>query len=219
MPKSIALEVRPLKTPRNAEQTKKTLLEAAQQVFATSGFAGARVDTIASVSGFNKSLIFQYFGDKEGLYQAVVEQFRHESDHAYLEAIDPSQYLEGTLTPSRLREFLERSVRWVFLDWLSRPHKIGILSWRMAEGSQLFDLEHLETMPGTRASLEVLNTAQRLGLIQPSLEPRLMTITVMSLPLMYMRLLPLEDRDDPKRLAAVCEQVLTLLLEGLLVQK
>jgi TetR/AcrR family transcriptional regulator len=221
VPKSIEPHVKNpiVKVPRNAEQTRKALLAAAQQVFATSGFAGARVDVIAQVSGFNKSLIFQYFGDKDGIYRAVVAQLRTESDSSYLEAINPLQYLEPELTRAGLREFLERSLHWIFLDWLSQPNRMGILSWRMAEGSQLFDTENLSKMPGMVASLTVFQHAQRMGFIQASLEPKLITMTVMSLPLMYMRLLPLEARDDPKRLAAVCEQVLIFLLEGVLVQK
>lgn len=52
------------------------LLDAAQRVFAERGFAGARVDAIASRAGVNKQLIAYYFGSKQGLYDAVTDRRR-----------------------------------------------------------------------------------------------------------------------------------------------
>ena len=58
----------------DAEGARRAILNAAEEVFAEHGFDGARVDAIAAASGYNKSLIFQYFGDKLGLYAAVVRR-------------------------------------------------------------------------------------------------------------------------------------------------
>lgn len=44
--------------------------------FARAGYAGARIAAIADRAGVNKQLISYYFGGKEGLYQAVVDQWR-----------------------------------------------------------------------------------------------------------------------------------------------
>lgn len=57
---------------RNSAFAKAKILEAAENEFANNGLSGARVDTIASASGYNKSLIYQYFGDKEKLYEVVI---------------------------------------------------------------------------------------------------------------------------------------------------
>ncbi|WP_220199639.1 TetR family transcriptional regulator [Ktedonospora formicarum] len=56
---------------RDAEATKKRILEAALQEFATHGIAGARVDKIAEIARSNKAQIYYYFGNKEGLFDAV----------------------------------------------------------------------------------------------------------------------------------------------------
>src|SRR5258706_13456851 len=56
------------------EKTREAILAAAEAVFAEHGFDGARIDAIADVSGFNKTLIFRYFGDKLGLYVAVLRR-------------------------------------------------------------------------------------------------------------------------------------------------
>lgn len=59
---------------RDPERTATTILAAAVQEFAEKGYGGARVDAIAERSGANKRMIYHYFGDKEALYLAVLEQ-------------------------------------------------------------------------------------------------------------------------------------------------
>ena len=56
---------------RDAEATKKRLLDAAAAEFAEFGIAGARVDRIARAAKANKSMIYAYFGDKGQLFDAV----------------------------------------------------------------------------------------------------------------------------------------------------
>ena len=56
---------------RDAEDTKRRLLEAAAAEFAERGIAGARIDRIAAAAKANKALIYTYFGNKEDLFDAV----------------------------------------------------------------------------------------------------------------------------------------------------
>ncbi len=58
---------------RDADRTKAELLQAATREFADQGFSGARVDAIAENTSTTKRMIYYYFGDKEGLYLAVLE--------------------------------------------------------------------------------------------------------------------------------------------------
>lgn len=58
---------------RDPDATKAKILAAAWHEFAQKGFAGARVDAIATRSGANKRMIYHYFNDKEGLFVAVLE--------------------------------------------------------------------------------------------------------------------------------------------------
>jgi len=44
--------------------------------FTDKGYGGARIDSIARRSGANKRMIYHYFGDKDGLYLAVLFLFR-----------------------------------------------------------------------------------------------------------------------------------------------
>jgi AcrR family transcriptional regulator len=60
--------------PRDSSATKARLLDAAFNEFAAYGIAGARVDRIAEAAGANKRLIYVYFGNKEQLFDAVLQR-------------------------------------------------------------------------------------------------------------------------------------------------
>ncbi|MFJ8677090.1 TetR family transcriptional regulator [Streptomyces sp. NPDC093589] len=53
--------------------TKQLLLDAAVEEFAEHGPEGARVARVAARAGINKERIYQYFGNKEKLFAAVLE--------------------------------------------------------------------------------------------------------------------------------------------------
>jgi AcrR family transcriptional regulator len=58
---------------RDPERTQAQILAAATAEFTAKGLGGARVDEIAHRARVNKRMIYHYFGDKEGLYLAVLE--------------------------------------------------------------------------------------------------------------------------------------------------
>ncbi|HLU73721.1 MAG TPA: TetR/AcrR family transcriptional regulator [Nonomuraea sp.] len=59
---------------RDADRTRAEILDVAQREFARRGYAGARVDEIAEMTRTTKRMIYYYFGSKEKLYIAVLEQ-------------------------------------------------------------------------------------------------------------------------------------------------
>ena len=64
---------------RDAAASKERLLTAAAAEFVEHGVAGARVDRVASAAGANKRLIYDYFGDKNALFDAVLDRFTDEA--------------------------------------------------------------------------------------------------------------------------------------------
>jgi TetR/AcrR family transcriptional regulator len=79
---------------RNPDQTRRRILEAALKEFSERGFAGGRVDVIARAAKINKRMLYHYFGDKEGLFRAVVafklgERLAHFKDYV------PAGFVEG----------------------------------------------------------------------------------------------------------------------------
>ncbi|HAT1174136.1 TPA: TetR/AcrR family transcriptional regulator [Corynebacterium striatum] len=55
-----------------AARTREALLVAGRTEFAEHGLAGARTDRIAALAQVNKQRMYAYFGNKEGLFTAVV---------------------------------------------------------------------------------------------------------------------------------------------------
>ncbi len=58
---------------RDPERTRAAILRAATAEITAKGLTGARVDAIAKRAGINKRMLYHYFGDKQGLYLAVLE--------------------------------------------------------------------------------------------------------------------------------------------------
>lgn len=79
--------------PRDAELTRKRILAAATVEFARKGLGGARVDEIALRSKSNKRMIYHYFGSKEQLFTAVLEEaysgIRSAERELHLDEFDP----------------------------------------------------------------------------------------------------------------------------------
>ncbi|QFU89197.1 TetR/AcrR family transcriptional regulator [Amycolatopsis sp. YIM 10] len=59
---------------RDKERTRADILAVATSEFADKGYTGARVDEIAARTSTTKRMIYYYFGGKEQLYVAVLEQ-------------------------------------------------------------------------------------------------------------------------------------------------
>lgn len=57
---------------RNSEKSKEDILKAAEIKFAEKGIYGTRVDDIAEEANINKRMLYEYFGNKEELYRAVL---------------------------------------------------------------------------------------------------------------------------------------------------
>lgn len=66
----------PVKSGRSAlaESTRANIIEIATAEFVDKGLAGARIDVIADKTNSSKRMIYYYFGGKDELYRAVLEQ-------------------------------------------------------------------------------------------------------------------------------------------------
>ena len=63
------------KTPTRAEKKalkKSRILDAAWTVFGRNGYTGTSLDAIAEEAGVSKPTLYMYFGNKEGLFEAVL---------------------------------------------------------------------------------------------------------------------------------------------------
>ena len=66
------------KTKRDPQGTQRRILAAATEEFTRAGLSGARVDQIAKKALTNERMLYYYFGSKEQLFSAVLDQvFAH----------------------------------------------------------------------------------------------------------------------------------------------
>ena len=63
---------------KQAEATRAKLRRRARRLFATKGYANASTEDLVRTTGVTKGALYHHFGDKEGLFRAVVEDLEGE---------------------------------------------------------------------------------------------------------------------------------------------
>jgi TetR/AcrR family transcriptional regulator len=218
---------------RDAEASRRALLAAAEDIFARDGFDGARVDDIARTAGYNKSLIFQYFDDKEGLYRQVVWCTRDDAGAQIGAIIERFTGPDAPpLTAETARAFIETCVRWTFDFFLAHPHILRIHAWEAAEGWHTFtemggpagEAAHKKGKHWAAAVVDYLARAQQAGYLRPELDPRLLVFNVMSQAEHYLISIPRFERifagadlSSPQALTHAREHIVALFLNGAIV--
>lgn len=83
---------------RDPEGVRRDILSVAMEEFSQNGLSGARIDEIAARTRTSKRMIYYYFGDKEGLYQRVLEEAYSEvrggESDLELDGLDPVAALD-----------------------------------------------------------------------------------------------------------------------------
>lgn len=64
---------RPASDPKTAAGVREALLDAAEGLFGTRGYAAVSVREVARRAGVTPAMVHYYFGDKNGLYQAMFD--------------------------------------------------------------------------------------------------------------------------------------------------
>jgi AcrR family transcriptional regulator len=83
------------------EATRRDIIDVATREFADKGYSGARVDEIAARTRTSKRMIYYYFGGKEGLYIAVLE-----NAYGRIRTIEGSLDLENQAPEEALRRLV-----------------------------------------------------------------------------------------------------------------
>jgi AcrR family transcriptional regulator len=83
------------------ERTMADIIEVATHEFSEKGLAGARIDVIAEAMRTSKRMIYYYFGSKEGLYIAVLEEA-----YRRIRAIEADLHLEDLAPEDALRKLV-----------------------------------------------------------------------------------------------------------------
>ena len=134
---------------RDADRSRRALLDAALEEFSLRGFAGARVADIARRAGVNKQLINYYFGSKEGLYLAL--------QRAWLDR-------EESFAPPEV-PLPDLVVRYL-LDALADPRSLRLLLWR-----GLADDSAPDSRPDRQPDLDRVGRRQAASEVAADLDP------------------------------------------------
>lgn len=165
---------------RDSEATQARILKAAKKEFAENGLGGARVDEISERAEANKRMIYHYFGSKEDLFTAVLE-------NAYLDIRAAETKLElDKLDPL---EALERLVRFTWEYYLKHPEFITLVN-----SENLHRARHLKTLknlPETTSGLvqlteSILQRGVSEGVIRPGIDPVQLNITIAAIGYYYL---------------------------------
>ncbi|PID41723.1 MAG: hypothetical protein CR981_02975 [Proteobacteria bacterium] len=158
--------------PRDAETTKKVLLDTAEKEFLEKGFGKSTISQIAQRAGMTKSLIHHYFGSKQGLWEAVKSRRFKDYYQKQMEMFD--QY-----EPSNRLELLRESVAVYFRFLQENPQMSRILVWMFLERDQEGCLEKNRKLAEIGGA--ELAKAQRHGHIRQDIDPRFILFTFIGL--------------------------------------
>jgi TetR/AcrR family transcriptional regulator len=212
----------------NAVGAREAILNAAEKVFAEHGFDGARIDVIAAESGYNKSLLFQYFDDKLGLYAEVVKRADREMTELQRRILAPLLEDETVVSNApTFKAFLEVIVATVFDYLVEHPRFVRMLLWEQAEGWQTFSkfisqfgVEDEET----RKIETIFHKAHRAGLVRSDFVPLMQLGMILQICLayltytpLYQMILPGEDLSSAAALARAREYIVAFIVHGMMV--
>ena len=102
-----------------AAATRESILRAATKVFAKSGFAGGRIEQISKAAKSYDRMIYYYFGSKEGLFIAVLEEMYRRFNEAEAKLV---------LDTTRPVEALTDVIRFMWSYYQRNPEFITLLN-------------------------------------------------------------------------------------------
>ncbi len=165
---------------RDAAATRRRILKAAKSEFAKKGLAGARVDEIAKRADINKRMLYVYFGNKEDLFLAVLEE-------AYADIRGAEQKLElEHLAPI---EALTTLVRFTWNYYLKHPEFLRLInSENLHRGRHLKRSARIKEMhsPFVRMIADLLERGADDGVFRYGIDPNQLYISIAALGYYYL---------------------------------
>lgn len=168
------------KVTRNAERTARQILEAATIEFSEKGMGGARVDMISERAKVSKRMIYHYFGNKDDLFLAVME-------NAYLKIRTHERDLHLDNLPA-VAAVKELSL-YTFNYFIDNPEFIRLLN-----SENLFDAEHIKKskkirdihFPLVEQIKTVLDRGVKEGVFRTDVDPVQLYISIAALGYFYL---------------------------------
>ena len=164
-PASPAVKVMAATRTNDPARTMAGILEVATKEFAEKGLSGARIDEIAATTQTSKRMIYYYFGNKEGLYVAVLEEA-----YRRMRAIESEQHLADLAPEAALRKLVE----FTFDHHQGNPDYIRlVMNENMARGVYLAQSKTIRELnvPAIQAIRQLYDRGVAEGVFRPGLDP------------------------------------------------
>jgi AcrR family transcriptional regulator len=165
---------------RDAEATRRRILEAARSEFARFGLGGARIERIAKAARTNKRMLYYYFGNKEGLFLAALEatydDIRAAERRLHMEALEPL-------------EAIERLVRFTWDYFVAHPEFMMMLnSENLHKARHLKKSKQIHAMnsPLIATIGKILKRGEKEGTVRPGVDPLQLYISIAALAYFYL---------------------------------
>jgi AcrR family transcriptional regulator len=146
-------------------RTMADIIEVATREFADKGLAGARIDVIAEAMRTSKRMIYYYFGSKEALYVAVLEEA-----YRRMRAIEAELHLDDLPPEDALRKLVGHTVDYQ----LAHPEFIRlVMSENMQRGVYLSQSKLIRDLnvPAIDGLRKVLERGRRAGVFRSGIDP------------------------------------------------
>ncbi len=209
----------------DAEGTREAILNAAEEVFAEHGFDGARIDAIAETAGYNKSLLFHYYGDKLGLYTAVLQRIDQQGTELQTRIIGPLLADESlTSDASKFSTFLRATIRLMFDFLIENPRMARMLAWEAAEGWQTYrKVASQFNTEDAKLLRQLVAQAEKMGLIRPGINPTMILSIAFTTCIAYLNSIPFmeltfneEDFSSQDALVKTREIIADFVIHGIM---
>ncbi|MFP5519483.1 MAG: TetR family transcriptional regulator [Bdellovibrionia bacterium] len=205
----------------NEVDAKTKIMDVALSLFAEKGFDGTTTRDIAAAASLNISLISYYFGGKEGLYKAILENFA-----GHVKA-DMNKLIESfdkeDLSLEKIRDVIGAVVDRILDLRLTNPHIAQIMAREKLSGMPFSREIHEKMLFEVGEKLAgILKKGQRTGLVRKDLNPYfymcLLSESVMGYILMHDCAQSLVERCYliPKERSEFKKQVISIFTEGIL---
>lgn len=122
---------------RDAERSREAILEAAEKLFAESGFDGVSLTDIGTASGLSRATPAYFFGGKEQLYAAVLERVSADRQVATARAVEPIiDWCNEGGDRDELRSAIEHGMDSYMKFLLDRPAFQRFITWEELAGGR-----------------------------------------------------------------------------------
>ncbi|MGV8831769.1 MAG: TetR/AcrR family transcriptional regulator [Devosia sp.] len=160
---------------RSAAQTQRRILDAAREEFSSHGYGSARMDRIATAARASKPMIYTYFGGKDDLYKAALQE-------AYARIREGERALETEhMDPE---DAIRELVHFTMNHFVTNPWFISLLNTENLRGGvTIREIDRLSEVqsPLIQKIREILERGTGSGVFRQEIDPTELYVFIASL--------------------------------------